>query len=353
MASSIWGTDSPIGDLLFTASTEFDFFQAVRLLGRIAPTRNRVGVGTEPGAEAVRFRGHPPLAFQASAIHSIQQENGGPPAMTVAFMGLTGIHGVLPTQYTELTLDQIFAGDEALRDFLDLFNHRLIALFYRAWEKHHFFIEYERRRLEESAEDAFTSWLFDLIGLGSKGLKGRLPVADKALLRYAGLISQRPHSASAMTGILRDYFSVPVHIEQFCGVWHRLEDQDLCFIGSDELSNQLGHGAVAGDAVWIRQSLITVEFGPLLWTQFQDFLPDGDAFRKAAGLIRFFLGDEVNFEIRTVLGAEEVPECCINSNFEPSARLGWSSWLKTDAFQDEARDALFGERELMQAGGLG
>ena len=39
------------------------------------------------------------------------------------------------------------------------------------------------------------------------------------LLCYAGLLAQRPRSASALAGLLQDYFGVPVTVMQFVGQW--------------------------------------------------------------------------------------------------------------------------------------
>jgi type VI secretion system protein ImpH len=92
------------------------------------------------------------------------------------------------------------------RDFLDLFNHRLISLFYRAWEKYRFPIDYEQALAKQKGYDRFSLHLFDLVGLGIEGLRERLEVEDEALLFYAGLLAQHPHSASALEGLRQDYF---------------------------------------------------------------------------------------------------------------------------------------------------
>ncbi|HEX5271052.1 MAG TPA: type VI secretion system baseplate subunit TssG, partial [Gemmataceae bacterium] len=145
-------TPSPraLADRLFAEGYAFDFFQAVRLLEALYPGR-QVG-GTE---EPVRFRAWQSLSFPPSAVAGLRPPDSEevPAVMTVAFLGLTGPSGVLPRHYTELLLrlQRDARGPErtALRDWLDMFNDRLIALFYRAWRKYRFWLAYERRGHEQ------------------------------------------------------------------------------------------------------------------------------------------------------------------------------------------------------------
>ena len=124
--------------------------------------------------------------------------------MKVNFMGLTGPEGVLPLYYTSLLAERTRAGDHSAVDFFDIFNHRIISLFYLAWEKYRFSVAYEREGL-----DPFSHHLMDLIGLGTPGLQNRLPVLDDSLLYYSGLLAQRPRSATALRNLLSDYFEFP------------------------------------------------------------------------------------------------------------------------------------------------
>src|SRR5262249_54902383 len=150
-----------------------------------------------PAEEVVRLRAWLSLNFPPSAIHEVVRASDAaqPAQMTVAFMGLTGLLGALPRHYTELLLERGRRRDWTLRDFLDIFNHRMLSLFYRAWEKYRLPIVYEGAAWRHRENDRFSQYLFDLIGLGTKGLRGRTEVADKALLFYTGLVAQRPHSA--------------------------------------------------------------------------------------------------------------------------------------------------------------
>src|SRR5207302_6900125 len=140
------------------------------------------------------------------------------PLVVINFMGLTGPSGVLPLYYTEMLLERLRQKDPVLRDFLDIFNHRMISLFYQAWEKYRFTIAYERGEL-----DRFSHHLLDLIGLGTGGLQNRQDVTDDSLIYYSGLLGLNTRSAAALEQILIDYFDAPVHIEQFVGAWHPMD----------------------------------------------------------------------------------------------------------------------------------
>jgi type VI secretion system protein ImpH len=347
MATESRRTDPAVADLLFEEGYRFDFFQAVRVLERLYPQRQPVGHDAAPADEVVRFRSLLSLNFPPSAISKITPptDEETPPQMTVAFMGLFGPSGVLPRHYTEMLLERIRHKDYTLRDFLDMFNHRLLAFFYRAWEKYHFPVAYERTAAKQQGEDHFTAHLFDLIGLGTRGLRRRLAVRDEALLFYPGLLAQRPRSASALAGLLRDYFSVPVDVIQFIGAWLPLSQENRSRLGPGSVNNQLGVSTVAGSYVWEQQAKFRLRVGPLTLAEFHRFLPTGSALRPLVQLSRFFAGQEYDFDVQLVLKKTDVPWCCLGGTGEYAPRLGWSAWLKTGEFTADAEDAVF-------AGGL-
>jgi type VI secretion system protein ImpH len=261
-------------------------------------------------------------------------------------MGLIGQQGVLPDSYTESAIHQQAFGDRSFAAFFDIFHHRLLSLFYRAWDKHHFVVGYERASRSRGARDPLSGYLFDLIGMGTAGLANRLAVPDHALLRYAGLLAQRPRSAECLRAFLHDFLGVPVAVEQFIGRWHSLDGDELCELGGDGPSSQLGEGAVAGEMVWSRQAMVRIVFGPLTAGEFFEFLPDGSVSRQAAGLIRWFLGPAIDFEMQPVVASGEIPSWCrLGESQIGEARLGWSHWLTDEAFAVPATEAIFAEAE--------
>ena len=315
----------------------FEFFQAVRLLERLFPDKSPVGGFNPPVAEVVQFLAHSTLAFPASEVQSLEwPKKDGAGRMTVNFMGLTGPEGVLPLYYTSLLAERMRSGDSSAVDFFDIFNHRMISLFYLAWEKYRFSVAYEREGL-----DPFSHHLLDLIGLGTPGLQNRLPVLDDSLLYYAGLLAQRPRSAEALRNLLGDYFEVPVEVEQFAGGWYRLDrDTQTALEGGLGESEQLGWGAVVGDEVWDQTARVRIGIGPLSLAQYQDFLPQGSAFESLRALTTIFSNGEFDFEIKLILDREDVPPCVLGAEGENAPQLGWHTYVTTRPMQVDASETI-------------
>lgn len=374
MAVSSGRTDPTVAKLLFEEGYRFEFFQAVRLLARLDPARRNVGAEGPPGKEIVRFGAYVSLNFPPSEIYDLAPAKSPerPPRMSVAFLGLIGPSGALPRYYTEIALERARRKDHALRDFLDLFNHRLISLFYRAWEKYRVLVGYERaeQRAAESRSrgheayrdfvtqqrpkiDRFSQCLLDLGGMGAPALRysaarrnelqSRRAIADETLRYYAGLLVQRHRSALGLESLLGDYFDAPVRVRQFCGQWLLLaRENQSCFAPGGFGGNmQLGVDTVVGERVWDAQSKFRVRVGPLSYRQFQEHLPSGAAHRSVLHLTRLYAGQQFDFDVQLVLRAGEVPKCELAGGKDRGVRLGWDSWLHSRDFSHDVADAVF------------
>lgn len=313
----------------------FSFFQAVRLLQRLHPDRDRVGHIGQLSSEVVRFGVNPSLAFPAGEIQSLDPSAEGPWKMSVNFLGLVGHMGVLPHHYTELVLDANHSENAALAAFLDLFHHRLISLFYRAWEEAHFYAVHER-----SAEDGVTKRLYDLIGLGGDAIRGVLGMNPEALLFHVGLLGPRRRSAVGLEQLLEDFFGVPVAVEQFVGSWNAIDGQNLCALDEDQSGPQvsLGGGAVVGDELWDPQARARLVIGPLTRAEYQELLPAGRGYPVLKELVRFFSEDEVEYEVRLILSGGDVPGVVLGGDDEST--LGWSAWLRSEPSDAEGDDTV-------------
>jgi type VI secretion system protein ImpH len=329
---------------LFEHPYNYKFFQMVRLLERLLPDREPVGQTAPPHREIARFSAYPSLAFPASEIRELAPPENGPAKMTVNFMGLTGPIGTMPHWYTLLVSERLQAGDKSIRDFLDIFNHRFISLFYRAWEKYRPGIAYER-----GEHDPFSEALLNLVGMGTPGLKIPQALSTDAFLYFSGLLAQRPRSALALQLVLEEYFEVPVEIEQFLGSMFALDPATICCPADRETqSEQLGLGAVVGDEIWDPHARIRVKLGPLTAEQYRDFLPGQTAYRALDAWTRFFANDEIEFEVQLILKQDEVPSCTLGAAERDSPLLGWVSWLSSKPLDRNPSDTIL---QLHQCGG--
>lgn len=326
-----WGKNTAIEDGLFAEGHRFDFFQAVRLLEIIHTTHGdhltSPGQGADPANEVVHFRSTVKLDFPASDIAQVKRKQDiprraqpkAPTEMSVNFLGLAGCLGALDIPSTELVLHRESQKDNALKDFLDIFNHRLVSLLYRI-RKHH------RVGLGSATPgmDHVARYLYSLIGLETPRLKGRMHVRDRALLYYAGILAQEPRSMAGLQRILTDYFQVEVKTTQFVGQWCELEESQWTTIGVSGTNQRLGRDTViVGTHVWDQHARFEIQLGPLELDDFESFLPTEWRFGVLCDLIRFYIKDEFEFNVRLILKSEQIPQ--MKLSMDPV--LSWTSWL--------------------------
>lgn len=363
-----------LSDLLYREGYRFRFCQAVRLLERLDDKRQPVGRAESPEDEVVRFRAYLSLAFPPSEVAApkyvplserewviIPADNSKDPlqrrpaVMTVAFMGLTGPVGSLPRHYTELLIDRVRShdarhADHTLRDFLDLFNHRLISLFYRSWEKPRVMVHIERRLLAQSRGkppelDDFSRYLYSLVGLGTPNLLGRQEDLDESLLFYVGLLAQQPRSAEGLRELLSDFFSVPIEVQQFIGAYYPLPEEERTYIG--EARCELGRSTVVGDQAYIQDAKFRVVVGPLTIERYCELLPSsegagsGVVFRKLVQIVRLFVGPELDFEVQLVLMPGDLSRFGPDDEGPYTPRLGYTAQLFSDEMVDSLTSSIF------------
>ena len=339
----------------------FEFFQAVRLLEamahhatgvRGAPRLLPVGHAAASARELVRFRSVLSRSFPSSEITEVALGDEESPVarMRVAFMGLTGPLGVLPEYYLDLLYRQVRKRDRALRDFFDLFNHRTVSLYYRAWEKYRPVVAYERAQRSAGGADPLTRMLASLVGLGTDGQAGRLACGDHALLTYSGHFAHAPRSAWALQSLLHDFFGVAADIEPFVGRWLPLAaDQCSRLPGGDAPKGQFNRlciDTVLGMQAWDEQGKFRVRLGPMSYRLFAQFLPDSSEahgpFVALCSLVRMYAGIEHDFDVRLVLSAGEVPPLTLGEGADGfTPRLGWNTWLGAGGLRGDRDEALF------------
>lgn len=324
MAAYGWGTNSSVKDWLYAEGYRFNFYQAVRLLELLASEQAGVGQHHAPLIEAVHFHSTISQAFPPSDISAIVPANRSdvPPAMEVNFMGLAGSHGPLPVPYTEGILERLFKKDAALKEFLDIFNHRLVSLAYRIRQTYR--VGFEWKAPEDTHAAAM---LFPLVGLGTPGLHNRLGIADWSLVAFGGLMASQVRSLAGLERVVQGYFSVPVKVQSFLGGWQALEDSDLTRLGRAGANRELGQTTVLGTRIWDQQQQLHLTLGPLTSEQFETFLPVGWGYHPLQELTEWYAGRHRHIRYTLCLQQQtNVPGCRLSAK-QASGRLGWTAWL--------------------------
>lgn len=327
MATEERGTSAHVSDRLWNEWYTFSFFSAVHLLETLSPDKEKLGTTLEPAKEAVRFTVKPGFSFPASDIANLSPgSEEGPAMLEVAFMGLIGPSGLLPHWYNTLALARLRAKDTALTAFFDLFHHRLISLFYLAWKKHQFPVNFL-----PGAKDKLSGYLLSLCGLGTPKLTGRIGFAEESLSFYSGLLARMAPSGASISGTVAHFTDTEAVVEQFIPRKIALSEGDLSRLG--QANSGLGRDYILGEYVWECQTKFRVRLGPLSLAQYTRLMPAGDMHKPTFSLVRYMVGIEYEFEISLCLKREEVPLCILGAaGGQGGTRLGWSTWLKSPGF---------------------
>jgi type VI secretion system protein ImpH len=322
----------PLIELLAAEPYRFDSRQAVRVLEALAPGAAPLGLRADPCDEPVAFRSSLGAAFPASDIDRAeippQRDRRQRPVVTVNFLGLGGAFGPLPAGLSELVARRARSGDTASRDFLDIFNHRLVSLMMRCWRLF-------RLALQDTSpeETTFAFYLFALLGLATEGMRftlgrhprNRLDGLDRSLLGLAGLLNQRPLSLHAVERTLGMHFALQVRAIPLRGLWLQLEPEQLTAIGASGRNRALGDGAVLGARVWDQAGGVLIALGPMGFREALSFLPNGTAYGQMGTLLGFLLSGAFAVRLQLTINPQDMPPSKLERG--GSMRLGWATWL--------------------------
>lgn len=315
------------------APWKFDFFQAIRRLECLHPDRPRMGRAKRPMEDPVRLRQEPSMAFAPSTLASFRAGEGGRPMrLAVYFLGLLGPNGPLPIHLTEHARDRVRNHqDRAFSAFLDVFHHRALAFFYRAWAASRPHVHRDRPK-----EDRYAAWVGSLFGIGMDAFLGRDAFPDGAKLHYAGRFSLQTRNAEGLAAVLSDFFGAPASVESFHGRWLDVPTPLRWRLGSDAEESALGRTTTLGEKVWDRERAFRIAIGPLTLEGFRSFLPGSERLTRLRDLVRNYAGDEHDFDVNLVLRRDEVPEMRLGGD----TGLGVTTWLSSRPMERDPDDVV-------------
>ncbi len=354
MASSGRGAKDSVSSQLHAEPYRFSFVQAVRILEQLAAVKSDVSpqIGSDllPEQECVRLAGLARRSFAPSEVVEIisddkprEGELPKPAKLVVAFMGLFGPAGVLPHHDTQRIIDN-GSKNTVERDFLDVFNHRLLSLFYRASVKYRLPIAYEASRREVakgSTDNAVTRALYSLVGHGTGGTRGRLEIHDALPVEFSGVYAQNPKNPVSLARMLESVFEVQVCVQQHVGQWLTLSSENQSEMPTSTNPRgrhcSLGQSFILGQRVWDIASKFRICVGPLDKEQFNAFLPGCSMLVQLSQMVRLYVGNQFDFDVQLELIASAVPSIQLGE----SSRLGLDTWLVSVPPAENKTDTIF------------
>ncbi|MCO8120419.1 type VI secretion system baseplate subunit TssG [Stieleria sp. TO1_6] len=315
---------------LSNAPHEFDFYQAMRLLECTFPDAQRFGKSMRLPDEPIRLGQEPSLGFAPASLFGFgPAKNARYHKLLVRFFGLCGPNGALPLHLTEYARDRIrHYDDTTIAAFLDVFHHRMLSLFYRAWADAQPTTHFDRPET-----DRFSMYVGSLLGIGMPTLRDRDKFPDLAKLYYAGRFGCQAKNPEGLRAMLSDFFKVPCQIEEFVGQWTKLPAESEFRLGDSPDSSSLGVACTLGSHVWDCQQKFRVTIGPIGWDDFARLLPGGDSLQRLTALVRNYIGEELLWDLNLVLKQEETPSWVLGD-----AKLGQTVWMDNAGVTEDSRD---------------
>lgn len=289
-----------------------DFYRSVySLQRRMAEVgdNHELGSDTLPANERIRFKACQNLGFAGTAIESIHDVVGDDGVQRldihVNFMGLTGPSGTLPRHYTELVMQRSRLKDVAIREFFDMFNHRLIALRYRGWEKYQYPIQHERY-LNGKKSDIDTV-LHALTG-----------ASQNVDVFIGGLLAKPVRNAQSLRQILELISGCKVDIHEFVGRWLRLDGSEQTRLGSriqpEGQHAQLGVSSMLGRKVWDLSSAIDIELHVDDQEKTAVLMTQGPLLQTLKQITDHYLSPSIQVSWRLITAYQNLPVASLNSH---------------------------------------
>ncbi len=352
MGSEAWATAVDLGkemsafkvflDKLKLRPYDFDLFYTLRALQAKHPQLPRLGTASRPSAEPIRLGQDPSLAFAPATIAEVlPSKDHVPDRLTVWSFGLYGPNGPMPTHITEYVRDRLRQHDDAsLARFSDIFHHRLLLLFFRAWSD-----AQPCNSLDRPQDDSFGRFLASIVGIGEKSQRQRDHVPDHGKLVMAGHLTRWTRNPEGLEQAIASYFQVPVVLQEYCVHYLPLEpEQQTCLLRYGG-NAQLGVDTVLGARVPDAQYKFRLRIGPLPLEQYERFLPGGADFLGLVDCVRNYVGIEYAWDYVLVLKQPEIPGLSLSG----TGRIGLTTWFSQgSATQDPEDYCLDAEAWLQQ-----
>lgn len=279
-----------------------NFYRFCQLLEQSQPDKPVIGTTWQVRHEPIRFRPHPGMGFPASEIKGAELPEYPhlPPTVRITFMGLYGVESPLPTHYIDDITKQR-EGYEATADFLDIFNHRLIAQYYRIWRKYSY-----PATFEEGGKDKTSQYLLGLAGLGIDGCTDSIATPASRFLALLPVMLLPGRTAEGMASLVR--LLAP---DTQAKIWHhdkRRVPLKKPLTLSVEQPVTLKNRPVMGNYATDVNSQVLMRLTTTNPAEVQSWLPGGDLHTDLMALLHVYLGSRLDVRLQLCVDRRLLPD---------------------------------------------
>ncbi len=319
----------------------YNFYAALRRIDALNAPNPPLGQAARPADEPIRLGQPPSMSFAPSdLVGLVRDPRAAAPRLDVRFFGLFGPHGSLPGHLSDYAHERQGKGDTTLTAFANVFHHRLLLLFYRAWAQAQPTVQLDRPQ-----DDRFARYAASLAGFGAPGAAAANATPAHLRLFFAGRFAQQARNADGLQAVLATYFRVPVQIEEFVGTWLALpRDERSQLKRWPDRGQQLGAGVVLGRSVWDVQHQFGIVIGPIRFERFESLLNQAQELAELQSIVRDYVNDMLGWRLTLRLLPQEVPAARLGG----AQRLGRSTWLQRATPRSECADVRVEPEALMR-----
>jgi type VI secretion system protein ImpH len=317
---------------IITEPWSWDFFQIVRKIHLILNESCDVGDSRHVEEERIRFKQNISLNFHPNDVARCSFKKGNEIIeLSVNFFGLFGANGPMPQSFTEKVFQEIKNyKNNTLSEFLDMFHHRFLSFFYKAWSINQQTLSYEKN----GNNDHYRKSLNSLIGLDYENIKRTSFLPSDAKLYYSGHLINNLGTKEKLISILTSYFNVGVKIKEYVQDCFDINEDEKFYLAQKEDSGCLGQSIIIGNCIHWINGKFRIIIGPLTFKEYIKLLPGTSGFKQLIEWVRYCIPFELNWDVQFILKSDEIPQ------FENNVQIGYTSWLPTSKMRGNANDLI-------------
>ena len=299
MATAPRKPDPPLIRRLLEEPGQFSFFRAVEILESFGEQAAPIGTETSASRENIRIRPDTSYSLPRCNVTSVDELPSGEGKnrrfrLTQTLMGLYGIRAPTPEIYGDEILRRGMERDP-VRDFLDLFHHRILSLLYRAWARNR-----PRPYTRATGTDPTTELGKSISGLRDEDAVACNDVPATPLLYFGNVLARTARNAEGLERMVTAVLDgTPVEVEPYIARWVEIPENQRVPLGQTRLDRNFVIGTRTRD----RTGKFRVAIGPFKRARpFVELASESEKNQLLGALLALYLVDPLDYDVK--LGIE-------------------------------------------------